>query len=156
MIQPTISLEMPVPRQGHYGFHSCPVVDWFCLFIFLWVLNFPLEDCSEFGNFVITLFPARQVPHISKKKKKKKRRYMATTKCYIFVSTQCAILFRWWSKVVSFGLTYHSVFICILFDIAEAVLVLNIIKKTQNSHNKDPSKSWTNSSVNLYEYWFCL
>jgi hypothetical protein len=23
---------MPVPSQGHYGFHSFPVVDWFCLF----------------------------------------------------------------------------------------------------------------------------
>jgi hypothetical protein len=30
------------------GFHSFPVVDWFCLFIYLWVLTFPLEDCSEF------------------------------------------------------------------------------------------------------------
>jgi len=30
-------------------------VDWFCLFIDLWVLTFPLEDCSVFGNFVITL-----------------------------------------------------------------------------------------------------
>ena len=39
----------------HYGFHSFSVVDWFCLFIYLWVLTFPLEDCSEFGNFVITL-----------------------------------------------------------------------------------------------------
>ena len=29
LIQPTISLEMPVPSQGHYGFHSFPVVDWF-------------------------------------------------------------------------------------------------------------------------------
>ena len=26
-IQPTISLEMPVPSQGHYGFHSFPVID---------------------------------------------------------------------------------------------------------------------------------
>jgi hypothetical protein len=42
VIQPTISLEMPVPSQGHYGFHSFPVVDWFCLFIYLWVLTFPL------------------------------------------------------------------------------------------------------------------
>jgi hypothetical protein len=25
--EPTISLEMPVPSQGHYGFHSFPVVD---------------------------------------------------------------------------------------------------------------------------------
>ena len=46
---------MPVPSQGHYGFHSFPVVDWFCLFIYSWVLTFPLEDCSEFRNFVITL-----------------------------------------------------------------------------------------------------
>jgi hypothetical protein len=45
---------MPVPSQDHYGFHSFPVVDWFCLFIYLWVLSFPLLDCSEFGNFVIT------------------------------------------------------------------------------------------------------
>ena len=55
LIQPTISLEMPVPSQDHYSFHSFPVVDWFCLFICLWVLTFPLLDCSEFGNFVITL-----------------------------------------------------------------------------------------------------
>jgi hypothetical protein len=27
LIQPTISLEMPVPSQGHYGFHSFPVVN---------------------------------------------------------------------------------------------------------------------------------
>ena len=27
VIQPTISLEMSVPSQGHYGFHSFPVVD---------------------------------------------------------------------------------------------------------------------------------
>ena len=33
LIQHTISLEMPVPSQGHYGVHSFPVVDWFCLFI---------------------------------------------------------------------------------------------------------------------------
>ena len=37
------------------SFHSFPVVDWFSLFIHLWVLTFPLKDCSEFGNFVITL-----------------------------------------------------------------------------------------------------
>ena len=46
---------MPVPSQGHYGFHSFPVVDWFCLFIYLWVLTFPLGDCSEFVKFIITL-----------------------------------------------------------------------------------------------------
>jgi hypothetical protein len=27
LIQPTISLEISVPSQGHYGFHSFPVVD---------------------------------------------------------------------------------------------------------------------------------
>ena len=27
LIQPTISLEMPIPSQGHYGFHSFLVVD---------------------------------------------------------------------------------------------------------------------------------
>jgi hypothetical protein len=27
LVQPTISLEMPVPNQDHYGFHSFPVVD---------------------------------------------------------------------------------------------------------------------------------
>jgi hypothetical protein len=53
---------MPVPSQGHYGFHSIPVVDWFCLFIYLWVLTFPLEDCSEFGNFVITLINVHSIP----------------------------------------------------------------------------------------------
>ena len=31
------------------------VVDWFCLFVDLWVLPFPLADCSVFGNFVNTL-----------------------------------------------------------------------------------------------------
>ena len=32
----------PFLYQGHYGFHSFPVVDWFCLFIYVWVLTFPL------------------------------------------------------------------------------------------------------------------
>ena len=27
LIQPTISFELPVPSQCHYGFHSFPVVD---------------------------------------------------------------------------------------------------------------------------------
>ena len=30
VIQPTISLEMPVPSPGHYGFHSFPV-DFVCI-----------------------------------------------------------------------------------------------------------------------------
>ena len=46
---------MPVPSQGHCIFSSFLVVDWFCLFVELWVLPFPLEDYSVFGNFVITL-----------------------------------------------------------------------------------------------------
>ena len=49
------SLEMPVPSQGHCGFPSFPVVNWSCLFVDICVLPFPLEDCSVFGNFVITL-----------------------------------------------------------------------------------------------------
>jgi hypothetical protein len=47
LIQPTISLEMPVPSQGHYGFHSFPVVDWFCLlqlFYFTFTDNVRLLD----------------------------------------------------------------------------------------------------------------
>jgi hypothetical protein len=35
------------------GFPSFPVVDWFCLFVDVWILSFPLEDCSVFGNFVM-------------------------------------------------------------------------------------------------------
>jgi hypothetical protein len=41
-------------KSGSLRFHIFPVVDWFCLFIYLWVLTLPLEDCSEFGYFVIT------------------------------------------------------------------------------------------------------
>ena len=48
------SLPPPPPPHTH-NTCSFPVVDWFCLFIYLWVLTFPLQDCSEFGNFVITL-----------------------------------------------------------------------------------------------------
>jgi hypothetical protein len=40
------------------------VVDWFCLFIYLWVLTFPLLDWSEFGNFVITLTYKKHRYHI--------------------------------------------------------------------------------------------
>ena len=54
------SLEMPVPSQGHLGFPRFPVVEWFCLFVDLWVLPFPMSDCSVFGNFVITLID----PHV--------------------------------------------------------------------------------------------
>ena len=53
LIQPIISLEMPVPSLGHYGFPSFPVVDWFCLFD-LWVLPFPLSCPFSFDHFVIS------------------------------------------------------------------------------------------------------
>jgi hypothetical protein len=39
---PELVVPICIPSQGHYGFHSFPVVDWFCLFIYLWVLTFPL------------------------------------------------------------------------------------------------------------------
>ena len=42
-------------KSGSLRFSQFSVFDWFCLFIYLWVLTLPLEDCSEFGNFVITL-----------------------------------------------------------------------------------------------------
>ena len=42
-------------KSGSLRFSQFSVVDWFCLFIYIWVLTFPLEDCSEFGNFFITL-----------------------------------------------------------------------------------------------------
>ena len=50
---PTISLEMPVPSQGHYGFHSFPT-DFVCLYNYEFWLSL-CKNCSEFGNFVITL-----------------------------------------------------------------------------------------------------
>ena len=42
-------------KSGPLRFPTFPVVDWFCLFAYIWVLSFPLEDCLESGNFVITL-----------------------------------------------------------------------------------------------------
>jgi hypothetical protein len=30
----TVFLEMPVPSQGHYGYHSFPVVDLVCLYTY--------------------------------------------------------------------------------------------------------------------------
>jgi hypothetical protein len=51
-----------IDLQGHCGFPSFPVVDWFCLFVDLWVLPFCLKDCSVFGNFVITLIYTIKIP----------------------------------------------------------------------------------------------
>jgi hypothetical protein len=42
-------------KSGPLRFPSFPIVKWFFLFVDLWVLPFPLEDCSVFCNFVITL-----------------------------------------------------------------------------------------------------
>ena len=37
----SISLEMPVPSQGHYGFHSFPVVDLILSVYIIMSFNFP-------------------------------------------------------------------------------------------------------------------
>jgi hypothetical protein len=37
-----VSLEFFLRNNAHCSFHSFPDVDWFCLFIYLWVLTFPL------------------------------------------------------------------------------------------------------------------
>ena len=52
LIQPNISLEMPVPNQGHCDFPNFPVVDWFCMFVDLWVFTFPFEDYPYLLNFL--------------------------------------------------------------------------------------------------------
>jgi hypothetical protein len=39
-----ISLEMPVPSQGHYGFPRFPVIDRFCLFVYLRNNNTVFEE----------------------------------------------------------------------------------------------------------------
>ena len=44
---------MPVTSQGHYGFHSFPVVDWFCLFIY----EFWPSLCKIVRSSVILLLP---------------------------------------------------------------------------------------------------
>ena len=55
----SVSKQMPVPNQGHCGFPSFPGFDWYCLFVYLWVLPFPLEDCSVLDNLFITLIQLR-------------------------------------------------------------------------------------------------
>jgi hypothetical protein len=55
LIQSTIFFEMPVPSQGHCVFPLFRLLtDFVCLFIYEF-LPLHLEDCSMFGNFVITL-----------------------------------------------------------------------------------------------------
>jgi len=53
-------------KSGPLRFPSFPVVDWFCLFVDLWVLIFPLGDCSVFGNFVITLMLRQVLTFVTK------------------------------------------------------------------------------------------
>ena len=53
-IQPTISLEMPVPSQGHYGFHSFRLLtDFVCLYNY----EFLLSLCKIVRSSVISLLP---------------------------------------------------------------------------------------------------
>ena len=47
---------MTVPSQGHYGFHSFPVDDWFCLFI-VYTYEFWLSLCKNARSSVILLLP---------------------------------------------------------------------------------------------------
>ena len=54
VIQPTISLEMPVSSQGHYGFHSFPGVD---CFVCLYTYEFWLSLCKIVWSSVILLLP---------------------------------------------------------------------------------------------------
>jgi hypothetical protein len=54
VIQPTISLEMPVPSQGHYGFHSFRLLtDFVCLYNY----EFLLSLCKIVRSSVILLLP---------------------------------------------------------------------------------------------------
>jgi len=46
---------MPVPSQGHYGFPSFPVVDWFCLFVYKY--EFCLSLWKIVRSSVILLLP---------------------------------------------------------------------------------------------------
>ena len=56
-IQPTISLEMPVPSQGHYGFHSFPVVFSPTDFVCIYTYEFLLSLCKIVRSSVILLLP---------------------------------------------------------------------------------------------------
>ena len=54
MIQPTISLEMPLPSQGHFGFHSFRLLtDFVCLYSY----EFWLSLCKIVRGSVILLLP---------------------------------------------------------------------------------------------------
>ena len=54
LIQPTISLEMPVPSQGHYGFHSLRLLtDFVCLYNY----EFWRSLCRIVRSSVILLLP---------------------------------------------------------------------------------------------------
>ena len=53
-MRPTISLEMPVPSQSHYGFHSFP---WLTDFVCLYTYEFWLSLCKIVRSSEILLLP---------------------------------------------------------------------------------------------------
>jgi hypothetical protein len=57
--------EMPVPSQDHYGFHSFPVVDGFCLFIYTY--EFGLSLWKIVRSSVILLLPLFRTDHLKVK-----------------------------------------------------------------------------------------
>jgi hypothetical protein len=67
MIQPIISLEMPVPSQGHYGFHSFPVVDWFCHKTKDRVTRTPLTQVLRKGSSSCSTSDTRRVNLVTNK-----------------------------------------------------------------------------------------
>jgi hypothetical protein len=55
IVSSVFSNVIPVPSQGHCGFPSFPVVDWFCLFVDLWVLSlWKIARCSFILYFDLT------------------------------------------------------------------------------------------------------
>jgi hypothetical protein len=104
-------------------FHSFPVVDWFCLFIYLWVLTFPLYDCSEFGNFVIILIyiycVLMKVLYISKQISNSIIRLLLF--CCAFRNSH-----KWFSKLFSFNFSSTS-FIVIVHNIFYPHITVSII-----------------------------
>jgi hypothetical protein len=87
---------MPVPN--HYGFPSFPVVNWFCLFVYLWVLTlFPFSCVS-------LIFKHGQSSHDDDRKKFK-----------VIMSTTTLAFFSSMHFSSNHHSRYGSVFILILF-----------------------------------------
>ena len=62
LIQPTISLEMPVPSQGHCGFQFSGC--WLILYVYI-LMSFDFPFVRLFGVRVFTL-TSRPYPHVTK------------------------------------------------------------------------------------------